>query len=83
MTRLAALAIVTLTGCGHLTFDLKGHEQDHCREHHIPPHQWVYHYTDDAPAICRVKTGLIFVEGCAVPSGGECHIWLPAGYKPE
>ena len=61
MTRLAALALTALTGCGHLTFDLKGHEQDHC----------------------RVKTGLIFVEGCAVPSGGECHIWLPAGYRPE
>ena len=89
MKRLLAASLISLlSGCGHLTLDLMGHEEGHCREFGVPRDKWVYEYTDEAWSICQKKTGLIFVEACAekwgVGRGGyECHIWIAPQYKPR
>lgn len=82
MRFLLGLVSLLLVGCGHLTFDLKAHEEAHCRE--FGAKEVVYHYEEDAAGICRAKTGLIFVDGCAeLWTDGTCHMWLPEGERDK
>jgi hypothetical protein len=78
-----ALLTLLLAGCGHIVLDLKAHEEEHCREFGVPESGWVYHYTPNVNAICREKTGLIFVDGCAESIGNVCSIYLPDGTYPD
>ena len=67
-----------LTGCGHLTFNLKAHEEHHCRDDFkIPQSHWHYYYRDNVVEVCQILTGLVFVDACAESIDGECYIYLP------
>ncbi len=74
------ILLLSLAGCGHLTWNLKAHEEIHCREFGITDKsQWEYVYASAAETerVCREKTKLIFVEGCAQQVGSSCYIYLP------
>lgn len=73
------LSILFIAGCGHLTMDLKAHEENHCREFGIPQSAWRYEYAsaDETTRVCREKTKLAFVSACAQRVWSECVIRLP------
>ena len=91
MLAVGAIVLLMLSGCGHLTFDLRGHEISHCTEWGIPGERIRWHYVDDAGPICRPLTGLVFVDACASVEivfhegvrDGEtiCHIWIPKEFR--
>ncbi len=76
----ALLLVLFLTGCAHQTVDLKAHEEEHCEEFGIPKAKWVYHVVDDL-SVCYKATGKVYLHGCALTDGIECHIILKRGVR--
>lgn len=87
MDRFTVAVAAILAGCAHPTFDLRSHEENHCREFNVPREQWIYRY--DSPAAvsraCRDTgyPGTLFVDACAQRVKGDCIIRLPKGDERE
>jgi hypothetical protein len=76
-----AYLLAILLSPAHLTFDLKAHEEEHCRTtFSVPQEYWVYIYTDEASKICSEAVGG-YAHGCAIKRENHCEIILPKSYE--